>query len=158
VSQWPPWLSMCHSLIRHQKHHDGCRMWSMNFISGFYSYIFLQNLTVCNLPKHCYIITGNAYPSGAPDFTSDSCCPVICVSLFHVIVLSFDCSFCLTAWYLYIFYSFTPTLTNQPDRETWKNTRSCLEFFFQLPTLAENYVQCISKYERFIRNDNILLN
>jgi len=37
--------------------------------------------------------TGNAYPFGAPAFTSGfhrgSCCPVICVSLFHVIVLSF---------------------------------------------------------------------
>jgi len=37
--------------------------------------------------------TGNAYPSGAPDFTTGfhrgSCCPVICVSLFPVIVLSF---------------------------------------------------------------------
>jgi len=50
----------------------------------------------------------NAYPSGGPNFTSgfnrDSCCPVICVSLFHVIVfclLSFDCFFSLTAWYLY---------------------------------------------------------
>jgi len=36
---------------------------------------------------------GNPYPSGAPDFTSGfhrgSCCPVIYVSLFHVIVLSF---------------------------------------------------------------------
>jgi len=36
---------------------------------------------------------GNAYPSGAPDFTSgfhrSSCCPVICVSFFHVIALSF---------------------------------------------------------------------
>jgi len=35
---------------------------------------------------------GNAYPSGAHYFTSGfhsgSCCPVICVSLFHVIVLS----------------------------------------------------------------------
>jgi len=35
----------------------------------------------------------NAYPSGAPGFTSGfhrgSCYPVICVSLFHVIVLSF---------------------------------------------------------------------
>jgi len=35
----------------------------------------------------------NAYLSGAPDFTSGfhrgSCCPIICVSLFHVIVLSF---------------------------------------------------------------------
>jgi len=33
---------------------------------------------------------GNAYPSGTPDFTSGfqrrSCCPVISVSLFHVIV------------------------------------------------------------------------
>jgi len=36
---------------------------------------------------------GNAYPSGAPDFTSGfhrgSCCPAIFVSLFHVSVLSF---------------------------------------------------------------------
>jgi len=31
---------------------------------------------------------------------------VICVLLFHVLswILSFDCSFCLIAWYLYIFY------------------------------------------------------
>jgi len=36
---------------------------------------------------------GKAYPSGAHDFASGfhggSCCPVICVSLFHVNVLSF---------------------------------------------------------------------
>jgi len=36
---------------------------------------------------------GNAYPSGAPDITSgfhrSLCCPVICVSLFDVIVLYF---------------------------------------------------------------------
>jgi len=36
---------------------------------------------------------GNAYPSRAPNFTSGfhrgSCCHVICVSLFHVIVLAF---------------------------------------------------------------------
>jgi len=49
----------------------------------------------------------NAYFSGASDFTSGfhkgSCCPVFCVSLFHVIVLSFeiDYSFCLIPWYLY---------------------------------------------------------
>jgi len=38
--------------------------------------------------------TGHAYPYGAPDFTSgfhrSSCYPVICVSLFHVIVMSFE--------------------------------------------------------------------
>jgi len=42
---------------------------------------------------------GNAYSSGAPDFTPGfhrgSCCPVICVFLFHVIVLSFDFEFWL---------------------------------------------------------------
>jgi len=36
---------------------------------------------------------GNAYHPGAPDLTSGfhrgSWCPVICVSLFHVIVMSF---------------------------------------------------------------------
>jgi len=45
--------------------------------------------------------TGNAYPSGVPDFTSGfhrgSCCPVICISLFHVLV------FGLIARFLYIF-------------------------------------------------------
>jgi len=37
--------------------------------------------------------TGNPYPTGAPYFTSGfhrgSCCPVSCVSISHVIVLSF---------------------------------------------------------------------
>jgi len=55
-------------------------------------------------------MTGAACGAGnAPDFTSGfhkgSCCPVICDSLFHVSlvfwILSFDCSFCLIAWYLY---------------------------------------------------------
>jgi len=40
---------------------------------------------------------GNAYPSGAPAFISGfhrgPCCPVIGVSLFQVIVLSFDFEF-----------------------------------------------------------------
>jgi len=40
---------------------------------------------------------GRAYTSGAPDFTSGfhrgSCCPVVCVSLFHVSVLSLDFEF-----------------------------------------------------------------
>jgi len=40
---------------------------------------------------------GNAYPSGEPDFTSGfhrgPCCSVICVSLFHVIFLSFGFGF-----------------------------------------------------------------
>jgi len=39
--------------------------------------------------------TENVYSSEASDFTSGfhrggPCCPVICVSLFHVIVLSFE--------------------------------------------------------------------
>jgi len=56
--------------------------------------------TYHSLIRHRDIMTGvacgagNAYPSGAPDFTSGfhrgSCCPVVCVSLFHVIVLSFE--------------------------------------------------------------------
>jgi len=54
---------------------------------------------------------GNAYPSGAPDFTSEfrrgSRCPANCVSLVHVFwILSFDFSFYLIAWYLYIFFTF----------------------------------------------------
>jgi len=36
---------------------------------------------------------GDVYTSGTPDFTSGfhrgSCCPVMCISLFHVIVLTF---------------------------------------------------------------------
>jgi len=58
---------------------------------------------------------GNAYSCGTPDFTSGfhrgSCCPVIFVSLllcYSLVcwILSFDCSFCLIAWYLYFFYYF----------------------------------------------------
>jgi len=55
---------------------------------------------------------GNGYPSGAPDFTSvfhgSSCCPVICVSLFHIIVLSFGFSVliipfvCLLGIYIFL--------------------------------------------------------
>jgi len=39
---------------------------------------------------------GNAYPFGAPDFTSG----------FHrgLWIWSFDCFFCLVAWYLYFYY------------------------------------------------------
>jgi len=55
-------MSTFHSLIRHRGHHDGCRMRS----------------------RKCL-------PSVSPDFTSGfhrgSCCPVICVSLLHVIPL-----------------------------------------------------------------------
>jgi len=34
---------------------------------------------------------GYAYAFGAPLVFRGLCCPVTCVSLFHVIVLSFDC-------------------------------------------------------------------
>jgi len=51
------------------------------------------NDTKQTLLRTSCVVLGNAYLSGAPDFTSGfhrgSCCPVICVSLFHVIVLSF---------------------------------------------------------------------
>jgi len=55
---------------------------------------------------------GNAYPSVAPDFTSGfhrgSCCPVICVSLFHVIVLDFGFWVLIVPFFwllgIYIFY------------------------------------------------------
>jgi len=52
------------------------------------SYIVSASVEV--VPECYYAIKLiNAYPSGAPDFTSGfhrgSCCPVICVSLFHVI-------------------------------------------------------------------------
>jgi len=51
--------------------------------------------------------------SGVPDFTSGfqggSCCPVICLIMSCYIlvfwILSFDCSFCLIAWYLYFLLS-----------------------------------------------------
>jgi len=43
---------------------------------------------------------GNAYPSGAPDCTSGfhkgSCCPVICVSIFHVILCD-----CVSLYFFY---------------------------------------------------------
>jgi len=55
---------------------------------------------------------GNAYPSGAPDFTSGfhigSCCPVICVSLFTCVSCLLDLDFwlfllfdCLVSLYFY---------------------------------------------------------
>jgi len=70
------------------------------------------------LIRHWDIMTGaaygagNAYCTGAPDFTSGfhrgSCYPVICVSLFHVIVLSFVVWVLIVpfVWWLglYIFY------------------------------------------------------
>jgi len=55
-------MSTFRAVIRHRGYHDACGV-------------------------------GNAYPSGAPDFSFGfhrvSCCPVIPVSLLHVIVLSF---------------------------------------------------------------------
>jgi len=56
------------------------------------SYVhFILNYDIGDIMTGATCVAGNAYPSGAPDFTSDgSCCPVICVSLFHVIVLSFE--------------------------------------------------------------------
>jgi len=49
---------------------------------------------------------GNAYPSGAPDLTCGfhrgSCCPVICVSLFHMIVLFLDFEFLLFPLFDYL--------------------------------------------------------
>jgi len=63
---------------------DICRSWYCCFIP-WYDIGGIMTGAACG--------AGNAYPSGAPDFTSGfhrcSCCPVICVSLFHVIVLSF---------------------------------------------------------------------
>jgi len=85
VSQWQLWLmtfvccdifvmSVCHSLIQHRGLHDGCRMRRRK-----------------------------SYPYGEHNFTSDfhrrSCCPVICVSLFHVIVLSFLLWVLLFLWF-----------------------------------------------------------
>jgi len=60
--------------------------------------------------------TGNSYPSGAPDVTSGfhrgSCCPVICVSLFHVIVCLFFVFWVLIVpfvWLLVsIFFTYLP--------------------------------------------------
>jgi len=56
---------------------------------------------------------GNAYHSGAPDFTSGfhrvSCCHVICVSLFHVIVLSFG-FFLLFDWLVSIIFTLVWTI------------------------------------------------
>jgi len=57
---------------------------------------------------------GNAYHFGIPDFTSGfhrgTCCPVICVSLFQVIVLSFGffVLICPFVWLhgIYIFFTF----------------------------------------------------
>jgi len=92
VSQWPPWpmTSVGHEIV----------VW-VRFIP-WYDIGNIMTGTACGA-KH-------SYPSGAPDFTSgfhrSPCCPVICGSFFHVIVLSFwilsfDWFFCLIVWYLY---------------------------------------------------------
>jgi len=68
---------------------DICRPWycSHEYVS------FLVMIDIGNIMTDAACGAGNAYPSSAPDFTSGfhrgSCCPVICVSFFHVIVLSF---------------------------------------------------------------------
>jgi len=56
---------------------------------------------------------GSAYPSGAPDFTTGfhrgSCCPVICVSLFHVLSFGSWLLILPFVWLLgvYVFYFYT---------------------------------------------------
>jgi len=82
LSQWPPWLMTSvgmillsfPSLIRHRGYNAGA---------------------ACG--------AGHDYPSGGPAFTSGfhrgSCCPVICVSLFHAIILSFGIEF----WLFFLF-------------------------------------------------------
>jgi len=48
----------------------------------------------------------NAYPSGAPDFTSGFYIVLSFFSPYFMYLsclLDFDCSFCLITWYLYIF-------------------------------------------------------
>jgi len=51
----------------------------------------IKEITGCYCRAACG--AGGGCPSGAPDFTSGfyggSCCPVVCVSLFRVIVLYF---------------------------------------------------------------------
>jgi len=95
VSQWPPRLvasvghdivvmSAFHSWMRHGGHHDGCRMRSRKCLPFrstwfrlWFSWRFVLSCHLCLLVS-CYGL-------------------VFCL-------LSFDCSFCLTTWYLYIFY------------------------------------------------------
>jgi len=64
---------------------DIYRPWYCRFIPGY---------DIGDIVTGAACGAGNASPSGAPDFTSGfhrgSCCPVICVSLFPVIVLSFE--------------------------------------------------------------------
>jgi len=62
--------------------------WQIIFVCWVLLLVTIKIRLCCNVCG-----AGNAYPSGAHDFASGfdrgSCCPVICVSLFHVIVLSF---------------------------------------------------------------------
>jgi len=81
---------------------------------------------------------GNAYPSGAPYFTSGfqrgSCCPVICVSFFHMIVFSFGFRLLIVpfVWLLgtciYIFYFFVLiTLTGRIILSSLIQMKKCLK-------------------------------
>jgi len=60
---------------------------------------FIPWYDIWDIMKYAACGAGNTYPSVAPDFTSSfhrrSCCPVICVSLFHVISFIFDFEFWL---------------------------------------------------------------
>jgi len=93
------------------------------FFTCLYSYFWKEKQKhikiLFNIIKTVYMqkslvqISGNAYPSGAPDFTSGfhrgSCCPVICV--FYFILYSclfyfeFCCTFSLIAWYFLLLWN-----------------------------------------------------
>jgi len=86
-------------LIRYVTNHPHCK--TKHLVMAHRPLIWLTVLSYSsNLLNICwsesiwtrFLYNTNKFPSGAPDFTSGfhrgSCCPVICVSLFHVIVLS----------------------------------------------------------------------
>jgi len=98
---------------------------------------------------------GNAYPSGAPNFTSgfhsSSCCPVIYVSLFHVIVLSFVFWVLIVpfVWFLgiYIFYF-----------KTIQNIVLCLHFTFLSWFMVKNITIIFKTSHNFSLTYSMMLN
>jgi len=84
---------------------------------------------------------GYAYPFEAPDFTSGFhrglCCPVNCVSLFHVIVLSFEFCDCMVSLYFVVIWDWVweKSLFYFSDQWTWRfitDEMICLIIFNEL--------------------------
>jgi len=159
----------------------------LQLIDSFNTIILPKSITFCPWYYKGDIMTdaawgaGNDYPSGAPDFTygfhRDSCCPVICVSIFHGIVSSFRFWVLIVpfVWLLGIFVLFFFTLTKlgrcdwlgvskESSRQQFFYILSCIIFriFFYIKSSKIQYLTMTNSWCLFImfninvsvKNDN----